>query len=203
MKIGLFGGTFDPVHTGHLILAEHCREAATLDEVWFVPSYAPPHKTDRTVTRYETRCEMVALAIVGQPLFRLETVEKELPAPSFTLRTAQELRNRHPEHEFAWIVGGDTLPELRTWYEPQALLSLVSLIAVPRPGSEPMTSDALAASLGMTPDEVRLQSVPCPLIEIAGRDLRRSVAEGRSIRWQVPRAVEELIREKKLYREVR
>ena len=199
MTIGLFGGTFDPIHLGHLILAERCRETAALDEVWFVPSFAPPHKTDRKVTRFETRCEMTALALAGRTDFRLETIEKELPAPSYTLRTVQALQAKHPEHAFAWIVGGDTLPELRTWHRPQELLRLVSLIAVPRPGSEPMTATELAASLDMSPSEVRLQSVPCPLIEIAGRDVRRRVAAGLSVRYLVPRAVEEYLREKKLY----
>lgn len=198
MKIGLFGGTFDPIHLGHLILAERCREDAKLDEIRFVPSYAPPHKAVG-VSRFESRCEMALLAIAGRPEFRLETIEKELPAPSYTLRTVRELQFIQPEHEFSLIVGGDTLPELRSWYEPHALLKLVSLIAVPRPGVEAMTAAELAASLNMPEADVRLTLVSSPLIDISGRDLRKRVATGRTVRYLVPRAVEEYIREKKLY----
>src|SRR4051812_36715243 len=109
MRIGIFGGTFDPVHMGHLILAEQCREQARLDEVWFVPSAQPPHK-DRGVTRFEQRCEMLDLAIKGhEPTFRVNRIEQELPEPSYTARTLGELRARHPGNEFFLLLGSDCL----------------------------------------------------------------------------------------------
>ena len=201
MRIGIFGGAFDPVHLGHLIVAERCREGARLDEVWFLPSFRPPHKPDRDLTRFEHRCDMVALATTGQPAFRVEPLERDLPPPNYTSHTLAELWRRHPEHEFALILGADSVADLPGWYEPRAVLARAELVVVPRPGVDLWTADRLAAAVGVPAADVRLTAVPCPLIEIASRDLRRRVADGRSIRFLVPRAVEEFIRERKLYRE--
>jgi nicotinate-nucleotide adenylyltransferase len=200
MRIGLFGGTFDPPHLGHLILAERCREDAALDEVWFLVGYQPPHKVGHALTRFEHRCEMVALAAVGQPLFKVEPVERELPPPSYTAETLAELHRRHPSDEFALIVGADSLADLPQWYEPRRVLEQAELVVVPRPGAEVWTGDRLAAAVGLPRAAVRLSVVDGPLIEIASRDLRQRVAAGRSIRFLVPRAVEEYIRDKGLYR---
>ncbi len=199
MRIGIFGGTFDPPHLGHLILAERCREEAKLDEVWFLPSYVPPHKADRPLTRFEHRCEMVALATTGQSAFRVDAVEKELPPPSYTVETLAELTRRHPDHEFALIVGGDSLNDLPQWYQPQRLVSQAMLVAVPRPGSTRVSGDDLAAKLGVPAEAVRLQLVECPQVEIASRDIRARAKAGRSIRFLLPRSVEEFVRERKLY----
>lgn len=199
MRIGLFGGTFDPIHVGHLILAERCREEAGLEEVWFLPSYVPPHKTERTITRFEQRCEMVALATAGQPAFRVERIEKELPPPSFTSETLAELRARHPEHEFSLVIGGDSLREFPTWHNPRKVLELARLVAVPRPGTGAVTAEELAAKLELPAERVRLLLVECPAIDIASREIRARVKEGKSIRFLVPRSIEEYIRERKLY----
>lgn len=199
MRIGIFGGTFDPPHLGHLILAERCREAAKLDEVWFLPSYAPPHKTERGVARFEHRCDMVTLATTGQPSFRVEPIEKELPPPSYTVQTLEELRTRHPAHEFALIIGGDSLHDLPTWHQPQKLLKLAEIVAVSRPGFTTLSADELAEALHVTAGEVRLQLVDCPLIDLSSRELRQRVRDGKTIRFAVPRAVEEYVRERKLY----
>lgn len=199
MRIGIFGGAFDPIHLGHLILAEQCREAARLDEVWFLPSYKPPHKSNHTLTRFEHRCDMVALATVSQPAFRVEPIEKELPPPSYTAETLAELRHRHPEHEFHLLIGADTLQDLPNWYQPPRVLEQAGLIVVPRPGAELWTAAQLAGILHVEVAAVRLQLVPCPLIEIASRDLRQRVHDRQTIRFLVPRAVEEYIRERKLY----
>src|SRR5262245_21295900 len=110
MRIGIFGGTFDPIHMGHLILAEQCRDQASLDQVWFMPSAHPPHKADKPVTRFEQRCEMIELAIAGHTSFRVERIEKELPPPSYTAETLAELHQRNPEHEFFLLMGSDALP---------------------------------------------------------------------------------------------
>ena len=199
MRIGLFGGTFDPIHLGHLILAERCREEAGLEEVWFLPSYVPPHKTERTITRFEQRCEMVALATAGQPAFRVERIEKELPPPSFTSETLAELRARHPEHEFSLVIGGDSLREFPTWHNPRKVLDLARLVAVPRAGTSAVTAGELAAKLELPAEGVRLLLVECPAIDIASREIRARVKEGKSIRFLVPRSIEEYIRERKLY----
>ncbi len=200
MNIGIFGGTFDPPHLGHLILAERCREVANLDEVWFLPSYAPPHKQGQPITRFELRCDMVTLATTGQPAFRVEPIEKELPPPSYTARTLAELHARHPGYTFALIVGGDSVHDLPTWFEPAAVLKQAALVAVPRPGAVLPTAAELAAQVGVPADMVRLTAVECPQVDIASRDIRQRVGDGKSVRFLVPRAVEEFVRERKLYR---
>ena len=200
MNIGLFGGTFDPVHLGHLILAERCREEAKLDEVWFLPSYAPPHKQGQAISRFEQRCDMVTLATTGQPAFRVEPIEKELPPPSYTARTLAALREHHPQHTFALIVGGDSVHDLPTWFEPATVLKLAALVAVPRPGATLPSAAELAAKVGVHPEMVRLTVVECPQVDIASRGIRKRVTDGKSIRFLVPRAVEEFVRERKLYR---
>ena len=200
MRVGVFGGAFDPVHTGHLVLAERVRDEAALDLVRFVPSYKPPHKAERELTRFDTRCDMATLATTGQPAFAVDPLEKELPPPNFTVHTLRELRARHPADEFSLVVGADSLHDLPTWYEPRELLALAELIVVPRPGVELLTAEALAAAVGVEASAVRLRVVPCPMLDIASRELRRRVAAGRSVRYLVPRAVEEFIRERGLYR---
>ena len=199
MRVGIFGGAFDPIHVGHLVLAERVRDEAGLDLVRFLPSYKPPHKTDRDLTRFETRCDMVTLATTGQPAFVLDAIEKELPPPSYTVNTLRELAARHPADEFSLIIGADSLHDLPTWYEPRELLKLAELVVVPRPGVGLVTAGELAASLGVDASEVRLRVVACPLMEVASRDLRRRVGEGKSVRYLVPRAVEEFVRERGLY----
>ncbi len=199
MRIGIFGGTFDPVHMGHLILAEQCRDQAGLDEVWFLPSYHPPHKAATAVTRFDQRCDMLELAVAGHPHFRVERIEKELPPPRYTAETLAELCRRHPGAEFALLMGSDGLPDLPQWYEPRRVLELASLVVVPRPGVMLWTADRLAKALAIGVDQVRLRYVACPMIEIASRELRRAVADGMSVRYLVPRAVEEYLRDRKLY----
>ena len=201
MRIGLFGGTFDPIHQGHLILAERCRESARLDEVWFLPSFKPPHKAERTITRFDQRCEMVTLATTGQPAFRMEPIEKELPEPSYTVQTLSALHQRHPDAEFALILGADSAVDLVNWYRPKEVVELAELILVPRPGVELWTQERIAQNLNVDALTVRLAHVDAPLIEIASSDLRQRVAQGKTIRYLLPRAVEEYIRERTLYRQ--
>jgi nicotinate-nucleotide adenylyltransferase len=199
MRIGIFGGTFDPVHLGHLILAEQCRTQAQLDEVWFVPSANPPHKADKGVTRFEQRCEMLQFATDGHPSFQVNRIEKELDGPSYTARTLGALHARHPGNEFFLLLGSDCLPDLPHWYEPRLVIERAGLLVVPRPGVMLWTAERLAQGLGVDAATVRLRFVACPMIEIASRELRRAIADGMSIRYMVPRAVEEYIRERKLY----
>jgi nicotinate-nucleotide adenylyltransferase len=199
MHIGIFGGTFDPIHMGHLILAEQCRDQASLDEVWFLPSFHPPHKADRPITRFEQRCDMIELAIAGHPAFRLERIEKQLPPPSYTAETLAELHRQHPDHKFSLLMGSDGLPDLPMWYEPKRVIERASLVVVPRPGVMLWTTERLAKALGVEVSAVRLRFVACPMIEIASRELRRAMADGMSIRYMLPRAVEEYTRERKLY----
>src|SRR5262245_27176081 len=119
MRLGIFGGTFDPVHYGHLILAEQCREQARLDEVWFVPAPRPPHKTEESLARFEQRVEMLQLALAGQPAFRIDKLEKDRAGPSYTVDTLAELQHRHAHDELFLMIGSDTLKDLPGWREPR------------------------------------------------------------------------------------
>src|SRR5215471_5138390 len=118
MRVGIFGGTFDPVHLGHLVLAEQAREQGRLDEVWFVPAPRPPQKDGQAITRFDARVEMLALAIAGQPAFKIDELEKERTGPSYTVETLAELRRRHPGDTFFLLVGGDSLADLPGWRDP-------------------------------------------------------------------------------------
>lgn len=200
-KIGIFGGTFDPVHLGHLIMAEQCREQAKLDAVWFVPSARPPHKPDRALTPFRQRVEMLELALAGYPVFGIDELEEERPGPSFTVDTLEVLGQRHPDVEFNLIVGSDCLPDLPSWREPTRLAERAGLLVVGRPAWPIWTVEQLRQALRL-PESVplRYQVIHMPQIEISSRDLRRRRAEGHTIRYLVPRAVECYIETHQLYR---
>ena len=202
-KVGIFGGTFDPVHLGHLIMAEQCREQAELDQVWFIPAARPPHKQDRPLTGFVHRTEMLALAIAGMPAFRVDELEKDRPGPSYTAETLQELQGRHPDTHFSLLLGSDCLPDLPGWKNPTRIIDLAELLVFSRPRWSLRAEDEVRQSLGLSAKApLRLRVVHAPLIDIASRDLRERVAQQRSIRFLVPRAVECYIEEKKLYSSV-
>ena len=201
MRIGVFGGTFDPVHYGHLILAEQCREQGRLDQVWFVPAPRPPHKADQPLTRFEQRVEMLALALAGNPTFRIDEVEKERTGPSFTVDTLDALQRQHPGDEFFLLVGSDTLADLPHWHDPVGVLRRAGLMVMLRPGHPLLPAAALRASVGLPADvELRLEVAETPLIDISSRDLRRRVVLGKSLRYFLPRAVEVYLHNKQVYR---
>jgi nicotinate-nucleotide adenylyltransferase len=202
MRVGIFGGTFDPPHMGHLILAELARESARLDEVWFLPAPRPPQKEGQAVTRFDQRVEMLQLAVAGNPSFRIDEIEKERTGPSYTADTLAQLRQRHPGHTFFLLLGGDSLSDLPLWYQPKRIVEQAGLVVMERPGTAHPTAEQLRQSLALPPDaQLSLQFVPAPQIDIASRSLRKAVAEGRSVRYQVPSAVEAYIRQHHLYRE--
>lgn len=201
MRIGIFGGTFDPIHLGHLIVAEQCREQVPLDEVWFLPAARPPHKGRSPLTPFDRRIDMIELAIAGHPQFRVSDVENHRPGPSYTADTLTELRQARPEVDWHLILGADSLADLPQWYDPVRIISLATLLVVTRPGWEAPSANSLRQALGLTAEQpLRLRAVESPLIDISSRDLRRRVAEGRSIRYLVPSAVAAYIADKKLYR---
>lgn len=199
MRIGIFGGTFDPIHLGHLIIAEQAREQARLDQVWFVPSARPPHKLDKPMTPFDRRVDMLQLAIAGQNNFRVETIEKDRPGPSFTADTLADLDRAQPGNDWFLILGADCLPDLAKWYEPLRIVEQATLLVAARPGWTVWTTKQLAASLGVGEEKIRLEPILIPLIEISSRDLRRRSAEGRSISFMVPHSVDVFIRERHIY----
>jgi nicotinate-nucleotide adenylyltransferase len=193
MLIGVFGGTFDPVHLGHLIAAEQAREQARLDQVVFVPAARPPHKPRESLAPFGLRAEMLALAIAGHPAFRLDDLEKDRPGPSYTADTLEELHRRQPGASFTLILGADCLPELATWRDPARIGHLADIIIVPRSGTSPAER--------IVPHSVKIKTIlEMPEIDIASHDIRRRVAQGRSIRYLVPRAVQCYIETHGLYR---
>lgn len=200
-RIGIFGGTFDPVHLGHLIVAEQCREQGRLDAVWFIPAARPPHKPDQALTPFHHRVEMLSLAVAGYPVFQIDPLEEERPGPSYTVDTLAQLHQRHADAEFHLIVGSDCLPDLRSWREPARIAQQAGLLIVARPAwplwPEEQLRQALCVPAGGT---LRHQVVHTPLIDIASRDIRRRRGEGRTIRYLVPRAVECYLETHGLYR---
>jgi nicotinate-nucleotide adenylyltransferase len=200
MRIGIFGGTFDPVHLGHLILAEQCREQGRLDQVWFVPAFRPPHKPDVRVSPFLHRVEMLTLATAGHPAFRVDQLEKDRDGPSYTVDTLDELHRRHPGDDFLLLIGSDTLADLAKWRAPERIVAQAGLLVVTRPGSAVLAADELRTLMNLPEGiELRMQLVQAPLIDISSHDLRRRAAEGRSLRYFVPRAVECYIHDKRLY----
>jgi len=200
MRVGIFGGTFDPVHLGHLILAEQARDQGRLDEVWFLPAPRPPQKEEQSLTRYDQRVEMLQLAIAGQPAFRIDELEKERDGPSYTVDTLAELKRRHPGNELLLLLGGDALADLPNWRDPAGILAQAGLLVMARPGVSLLDAEQLRQRIALPAGvAVSLQFLQTPQIDIASRDLRRRVREGRSIRYLVPRAVEMYIAHHKLY----
>lgn len=189
MKLGLLGGTFDPVHLGHLRAAELAREALGLDEVLFVPAARPPHRPDEVSSPHH-RYAMVALAVAGQPAFTSSDLELGREGPSYTVDTLEALHRARPGDEIVLVVGGDTLPDLDSWRSADRILALSSVAVVPRGGP---------ASEGGTGRD-RVSVLPEPGLPISATDLRRRVREGRSIRYLVPDAVADYIAKAGLYR---
>ena len=204
MKVGVFGGTFDPVHLGHLILAEQCREQANLDQVLFVPAALPPHKQEQAITPFANRVEMLSLAVSGHPPFRIEELEKDRPGPSYTVETLTQLQAQRPGDELCFILGSDSLHDLPLWYQPRRILELATLLVVARADWPTFSVQELRQSLQLADDfPLRYKIVEAPLITIASRDIRRRLAEGRSVRYMIPRAVEAYIEDKGLYKTIR
>lgn len=200
MRIGIFGGTFDPVHLAHLILAEQCREQGKLDQVWFVPAARPPHKQDRPLTPFTRRVEMLALAIAGQPAFRIEELEKDRSGPSYTVDTLSEIHQRDPEAELSLLLGSDCLPDLPHWRAPAQIAALAEFLIWNRPGWPVSSADQLRKSLSLAPEvPLRYGVVLGFQIDISSRDLRRRAHERHSLRFLVPRAVECYIENHRLY----
>lgn len=196
-KIGVIGGTFDPIHYGHLAAAEEARARVGLDKVTFVVARLPPHKLDEEVTPVQHRLAMVRLGIASNPFFEISTVDMERPGPSYTVDTISMLREQWGEDsQVFFIMGLDSLAEMPTWHQPERLIQLCRLVAVTRPGIE---VDLPALERLIPGLSARLEIIDMPEVEISSSDLRRRVREGLPIKYQVPEEVERYIREHRLY----
>lgn len=202
MRIGLYGGTFDPVHLAHLVLAETCREKLQLNQVWFIPAYQPPHKPGRVILEPKHRIQMLKLAVVGMPCFKVEPVEIQRGEISYTVDTLRQLQQLHPQHEFFLLMGADSLTMLHTWKEPQALFDLATIAVVNR-GKEPAPGVEDLGELKSLVGEAALAKilhVRMPGMDLSATTLRENVAQRQSIRFLVPRAVEAYIEANHCYR---
>jgi nicotinate-nucleotide adenylyltransferase len=201
MRLGLFGGTFDPVHYGHLLLAECCREQCRLDQVWFVPAAVPPHKQDGELTPGPLRVEMLELAVGGHEGFSVCRRELERGGVSFTVDTLAEIKRERPECELFFLLGGDSWRDLPTWKEPGRICELATPVVVRRPHApEPDLASLARLSPAIDVERLRQHLVDMPQIDLSSRDLRERAADGRSIRYRTPRAVEKYIETHGLYR---
>ena len=197
MRLGLFGGTFDPIHLGHLILAEQCREACRLDRVWFVVAGAPPHKReDRTPVSH--RIEMARIAIAGHQAFEVSEIEARRPGPHYSVDTLDAVHRERPGDDLFFLIGADSLVDLPTWRDAAGIARLATIVVVNRPGMDEV-DPSIRPSFG--PGTKDLLFVTIPSIGIASKFLRQRLAERRTIRYMVPRGVEAYIEAQGLYRE--
>jgi nicotinate-nucleotide adenylyltransferase len=198
-QIGILGGTFDPPHIGHLWLAALAADQLGLDRVLFMPAAQPPHKRRQPVTRAAHRLLMTRLAITGDPLFELSLIEIERAGPSYTVDSLVELREIYgAEARLFLVMASDSLAAIDTWRDPDRLLTLAEWAVAPRPGSPSPERDALDARFGEAASRIHL--LDGPGLDVSSSEIRRRVATGRAIRYLVPRAVEELIVDRQLYR---
>jgi nicotinate-nucleotide adenylyltransferase len=198
-RIGVLGGTFDPIHYGHLALAEECRVALELDVVLFLPAGQPPHKRGRSISLVADRVRMVELAIASNPHFRLSRVDVDRDGPSYTVGALEELRRQLGAEIRLWfIMGADSLADILTWREAERLLELARVAAVNRPGAPDPEPAELESRLPGA--RAGIDAVEIPDLAISGTELRERVAAGRPIKYQLPEAVEQYVLEHGLYR---
>jgi nicotinate-nucleotide adenylyltransferase len=198
-RVGLFGGTFDPPHVGHLILASEAKWQLQLTRVLWTVTPDPPHKQDQFITPLEHRLAMVKLAIADNPSFEVSEIELERPGPHYTVDTIKLLAEQNPTAEIVPIIGGDSLHDLPTWHHPQELLYRAHWVGVMRRPGEETNLEALERELpGITS---KVHYVDAPLLEIASREIRERVATGKPFRYYLPQPVYKYINEHQLYRQ--
>ncbi|SHE10323.1 Nicotinate-nucleotide adenylyltransferase [Chlamydia abortus] len=191
--IGIMGGTFDPIHTGHLVAAETALEEAGLDEVWFMPANIPPHKPNTPLASPDQRLEMVRLAIDSHPSYRAVDVELTRGGTSYTYDTVTRLQQLYPDHRFHYIIGADMVMYLPKWHQIEKLSEMVTFLGVGRPGFD-IDLEALPSRL-----RSRIKLMTMPAMEISSTDIRERIRNGRSIRYRVPDSVRLYIERSGIY----
>ena len=199
MKVGIFGGTFDPVHVGHLLLAEEARVVLALNEVLFIPTGQPWLKAGTKVGEGRHRMAMVELAVAANPGFRASDMEIRRPGPTYTVDTLTVLRDElGPSVELYVILGIDAVNDLGRWHLPERIFELGTVVAAPRPGSQSLDARALDSVSSGASQKIML--LDTPLVGVSGRGIRRRVCNGQSIRYMVPDSVAAYIHAQGLYR---
>jgi nicotinate-nucleotide adenylyltransferase len=200
MRLGILGGTFDPVHYGHLLLAETAREQCRLDQVWFLPASIPPHKQGHELSAVEQRIEMLELAVAGDPAMIVSRLEADRGGVTYTVDTLAALAAEDARRELLFLMGADSLADLPNWREPERICQLAILAVVRRAGQE---VDYTRLAELVPPERIELfrqHQVEMPLVELSSHEIRERVARGQSIRYRTPRAVEKYIESLELYR---
>lgn len=194
--IGIMGGTFDPIHVGHLFVAEEAQHQFCLDKVLFVPSKVPPHKQARKdITHPELRFSMALIATISHPKFFVSRIEIDREGPSYTYDTLQLLRQECPEAKFFFITGLDAVMEIVTWYKAQEVMENCQFIAASRPGF-----DSKQVESGLNDYARKVHFMEIPALSISSSDIRNRVRSGRPIKYLVPEGVEQFIYKNGLYR---
>ncbi len=197
-KIGIMGGTFNPIHNGHLAIAEEAKEQFGLEEIWFLPSKKPPHKRNEIIAENEMRMDMVALAIKPYPFFVMSDLEMNREGYSYTADTLQELVNRYPEDSFYFIVGSDSLHYMEKWYMPEQIFQLCTVLVAPRLPATLEADERQKEKLEAEYD-AHIHFIRMEPLEIASSGLLKLFQEGQDISPFVPASVEEYIKQNKLY----
>jgi nicotinate-nucleotide adenylyltransferase len=198
MRLGVFGGTFDPPHLGHLILAAEACSQLNLDHLLWVLTPYPPHKRNRSISSLEQRLALVEAALAGDQSFELSRIEIDRPAPHYTADTVEQLHEHDPDAHLFYLVGGDSLRDLPTWHEPERFLREIAGLGVMRRPGDHIDMDALENALPGLRQKVH--TIEAPLIEISSTGLRQRIANGRPFRYYLPPAVYRLIVERGYYR---
>lgn len=199
MRLGILGGTFDPIHLGHLLIGEVSRAALRLDKVLFVPAGDPPHKQEQRKSSAQHRRRIVELAIADNAAFELSPVDLERPGPHYSVDTIRLIREQHnvAADDCLFLIGGDSLQDLPSWHKPEEIIGLCRLGVAHRPGFGPDVAE-LAQQFPRL--ESRLDWIEMPLIEISGTEIRERVKNGQSVRYQTPDEVIAYIEKNRLYR---
>ena len=199
-KIGLMGGTFDPIHYGHLLAAEVARWTFALDKIIFIPAAVPPHKADRKkITSASCRLAMTGQAIASNPHFYLSDLELKRQGPSYTVDTVREIKRLYPQNQIYFITGADAIMEILTWNRVEELMSLAYFITATRPGFK---LERLWDYLQNFPWKERVQIMEIPGLAISSTEIRQRVQAGQPVKYLVPEAVENYIYQQKLYQDL-
>lgn len=192
MDIGLFGGSFNPPHVAHLIVAEVARDQFGFDEVWWIPNATPPHKSQDDLAAVNHRLEMTRRAVAENPAFQVCDIEVERSGVSYTVETVRALQDQHPNTDFGLLIGSDSLDHFAEWHKPDEIAERVPLVVYKRPGVIDAVPESRFAN--------HVRFVAAPVMEVSGTEIRSRCRAGRSIRYLVPEPVRAYIETQGLYR---
>lgn len=200
-KIGIMGGTFNPIHNGHLLIADYAREEYNLSQVLFLPTGHSPHKRSQQITPASQRCDMITLAIQYNPFFTLELMEVEEERISYTYITIPKLQEKYANAELYFILGADSLFDIESWKEPGKILASCNVLAAYREDARELDFMKQISYLNEK-YHARIYPLHTPCFDVSSRDIRSRVSHNLSIRYLVPKEIENYIMEKRLYQEV-